>query len=401
MAIDDARLHLLAHSPHRGEVDPVRAESILRRAVPTAIVDHVYASRDEATGRYLVSPRPDLGLTDERIGVPILHQGSLLGFVWLLGSEGPTEPVHLDAVEQTAAHAAILIHREHLRVGSARERIGELIGQVFSEDEGERSAAAGAIRAESLFTAPSFAVIAAEIDRHDEHGTGEDQLALASGLAAMRSRRLPHDLLTLERQGLVLLVVAEALTDDRTGIRVLADSLRDAILAKTDGAQCWVGISRRHSDLVDAAVAAEEAQRAVRAIRRVHAFGEVATVESLGVYELLDQVPDAALAATTTLDSAAHRERLAGSTPSCRRWRSSSTVRGTCARPPNSCSRTCTSLDYRLLPYPGAHRPRSLQRRRSAHRPPRAADRAPHGRRRLTVFDTCRKLATSGATPRR
>jgi sugar diacid utilization regulator len=297
VAIDDARLHLLAHSPHRGDVDPVRAESILRRAVPTAIVDHVYASRDEATGRYLVSPRPDLGLTDERIGVPILHQGSLLGFVWLLGSEGPTEPVHLDAVEQTAAHAAILIHREHLRVGSARERIGELIGQVFSEDEGERSAAAGAIRAESLFTAPSFAVIAAEMDRHDEHGTGEDQLALASGLAAMRSRRLPHDLLTLERQGLVLLVVAEALTDDRTGIRVLADSLRDAILAKTDGAQCWVGVSRRHSDLVDAAVAAEEAQRAVRVIRRVHAFGEVATVESLGVYELLDQVPDAALAA--------------------------------------------------------------------------------------------------------
>jgi DNA-binding PucR family transcriptional regulator len=297
VAIDDARLHLLAHSPHRGDVDPVRSESILRRAVPTAIVEHVYASRDDATGRYLVSPRPDLGLTDARIGVPILHQGSLLGFVWLLGSEGPTEPEHLDAADQTAAQASILIHREHLRIGAARERIEELVRQLFGEDDGARAAAAAAIREEALFTASSFAVIAAEIDRPDATETDEDQLALASGLAAMRSRRLPHDLLTLERRGLVLLMVAEPSAPDRASVLALAASLRDAVLAATAGAPCRVGVSRPHVDLGDVVVAADEAQRALRVIGRVESFGPVAAVESLGVYELLDQVPDAALAA--------------------------------------------------------------------------------------------------------
>jgi DNA-binding PucR family transcriptional regulator len=297
VAIDDARLHLLAHSPHRGDVDPVRSESILRRAVPTAIVEHVYASRDDATGRYLVSPRPDLGLTDARIGVPILHQGSLLGFVWLLGSEGPTEPEHLDAADQTAAQASILIHREHLRVGAARERIEELVRQLFGEDDGARAAAAAAIREEALFTASSFAVIAAEIDRPEATETDEDQLALASGLAAMRSRRLPHDLLTLERRGLVLLMVAEPSAPDRASVLALAASLRDAVLAATAGAPCRVGVSRPHVDLGDVVVAADEAQRALRVIGRVESFGPVAAVESLGVYELLDQVPDAALAA--------------------------------------------------------------------------------------------------------
>jgi DNA-binding PucR family transcriptional regulator len=298
VAIDDARMHLLAHSPHRGDVDPVRAESILRRAVPTDIVDHVYASRDDATGLYLVTPRPDLGLNDSRIGVPILHQGSLLGFVWLLGSEGPTEQVHLDAAEQTAAQAAILIHREHLRVGSARERIEQLVDRLFGETESERTSAAAAIRAEAVFTAPVFAVIAAELDRSDDRETDEDQLALASGLAAMRSRRLPHDLLTIERRGLVLLVVAEAsASDGRDGVLTLAGALRDEILSKTDGAKCWVGVSRPHEDLVDASSAAAEARRAARVIRRVRTFGEVAAIETLGVYELLDQVPDAALAA--------------------------------------------------------------------------------------------------------
>ena len=164
VAIDDARLHLLAHSPHRGAVDRARAESIIRRPVPRELVDYVYTCRDDATGLYVVTPRADLGLDDTRVGYPILQQGSLLGFVWLLRSEGTTDDEHLADVERAAAEAAVLIHTEHLRAGSVRDRERELLERLLSEDEGARASAAAAIREEGLFTASAYSVIVAEVE---------------------------------------------------------------------------------------------------------------------------------------------------------------------------------------------------------------------------------------------
>ena len=54
-------------------------------------------------------------------------------------------------------------------------------------------------------------------------------------------------------------------------------------------------MSRSRSDLADAGLGVAEALRAARVSRRVRTFGAVTAVESLGVYELLDQVPDDAL----------------------------------------------------------------------------------------------------------
>ncbi|WP_457101248.1 PucR family transcriptional regulator [Microbacterium sp. P5_E9] len=299
VAIDDARLHLLAHSPHRGDVDRARAESIIRRAVPRELVDHVYTCRDDATGLYLVTPRADLGLDDARVGYPILHQGSLLGFVWLLRSEGTTDDEHLDAAERAAAEAAALIHREHLRAGSVRDRERELLDRLLGDDDGARASAAAAIRAEGLFDAASFSVIVAEVaasDRPRGLSTEADRLALASGLAAVRSRRLPQHLLTLEQGDRVILVVADTLGDDaRERLRALATGLRDTVLSESGAAHCRVGVSRSRSDLAHARLGVAEALRAARVGRRVHTLGSVTDIESLGVYELLDQVPDDAL----------------------------------------------------------------------------------------------------------
>jgi len=296
VAIDDARLRLLAHSPHRGEVDRARTESIIRRAVPRELVDYVYTCRDEATGLFVVTPRADLGLEDTRIGYPIVHQGSLLGFVWLLHSEGPADGEHQDAAEHAAAAAAVLIHREHLRGGSVRARDRELMDRLLGPDEGVRTAAAGAIRDEGLFTGAAYSVIVAEVDRPDGRPTEEDRLALASGLAVVRSRRLPQDVLTVERGDSVILVVAASLGDDaRERLLALAARLRETVLAESDTARCWVGVSRSRHDLAEAHRGVDEAMRAARVSRRVRTLGAVTAVETLGVYELLDQVPDDAL----------------------------------------------------------------------------------------------------------
>jgi hypothetical protein len=298
VAIDDNRLHLLAHSAHRGEVDAARAESILRRAVPQAVVDHVFSCRDDATGMFLVTPRADLGLTDTRVGVPIVQDGSLLGIVWLLLSDGPVEE-HLAQTRRAAADAAVVIHREYLRAGSVQERETALTDALLGLDAARRDAAAAEILSDGLFRGGPFAVIAAEVGDPVAAVDDEDQLALASALAVVRSRRLPHDVLSLERRGHVILLVAEPAGDGgRDEMRTLAASLRHAVLAKSRAAQCWVGVSRSRDAMTDAGSSLDEALRAARISRRLGDADPVAAIDELGVYELLDRIPDDALRAT-------------------------------------------------------------------------------------------------------
>jgi hypothetical protein len=295
VAIDDPRLHLLAYSPHRGEVDPARAESILRREVSRETVDHVYACWDEDAGVYVVSPREDLGLHDTRLGYPIVHQGSLLGLMWLLLSEGPAEQAAVDAVKGAVDEAAVLIHREYLRAGSAGEREQQLTERLLGADAGDRAAAATVLREESLFSAGPFAVMVAQVDQDGGPVTDADRLALASGLAAVRSRRLPQDVLTLERRDHVLVLVA-APPGETSGAALLplAEALRDAVRAG-DVTHSRVGVSRVRTALEEAPRSVEEARRAVRIASKVGTLGDVSPIEHLGVYEMLDMVPEEAL----------------------------------------------------------------------------------------------------------
>lgn len=295
-AIDDARLRLLAHSAHRGEVDRVRAESILRRAVPKEVFEHVYTCYDDATGLYIITPREDLGLDDGRIGHPIMYQGALLGFVWLLVSEGPVEGEHYDAAREAASEAALIMHRDYLQAGRVRDHERELIEQLFDGVRARRVSAAVEITEERLFTAGSHAVLVAEIDRADGHATEGDQLALASALATIRSRRAPQSLLALERPNHAVLIAAEPLgPSGREDLVGLGISLRDAVLTASDVDDCWVGIGRSRTDLAEVTSSYDEALRAIRIRRRVQTLDPVTPVERLGIYELLDQVPESAL----------------------------------------------------------------------------------------------------------
>ncbi|MFI6704746.1 PucR family transcriptional regulator [Streptomyces sp. NPDC050509] len=295
-AIDDARLRLLAHSSHQGEVDRVRAESVLRRAVPKVVAEHVHACRDGATGLFLVTPREDLGLDDGRIGHPIIHQGALLGFVWLLTSEGPVEGEHHDAARGAASDAALIMHRDFLQAGLDRDREHALIEQLFDGVDTQRATAAAEIIEERLFTMGSCAVLVAEIDRPGGHATDGDQLALASGLAAVRSRRAPQSVLTFERRNQAILITAEPPGPSARDVLIaLGVSLRDAVRAASDADECWVGIGRSRSDLAEVTSSYDEAMRTIRVCRRVRTLAPVTPVERLGVYELLGQVPESTL----------------------------------------------------------------------------------------------------------
>lgn len=297
MAVDDSRVQLLAYSPHHGDVDSVRAGSILRRAVPKAVVDHVYDCLDGRTDSlFMVTPRHDLGLEDPRIGHPIVYQGTRLGFLWFLSSDGPIAPEHHDTIARAAADAALLMHREYLQSGLDRDRERRLLGQLISDLESQRKIAAEDIVVEGLFTAESFAALVVQVEDADHHSTDADHLALASGLEAIRSKRQSHHVASLERRDHAVLVVATPTGPAaRDELVALGATLRETVLASADAEHCWVGVGRTYRDLLDAHRSYGEARLAARVAERVRVLEPVSCVEALGVYELLGQLPEEVL----------------------------------------------------------------------------------------------------------
>ncbi|MHB1807701.1 MAG: PucR family transcriptional regulator [Solirubrobacteraceae bacterium] len=99
--IDDDRFRLLAHSSHSQPVDSVRLASILNRAAPAPVIEHLRRIGLHSALRPLRVPAsPELGM-EARLCVPIRAQETALGFLWLL-DDGTLDA----AQEQAAAHAA-------------------------------------------------------------------------------------------------------------------------------------------------------------------------------------------------------------------------------------------------------------------------------------------------------
>lgn len=303
VAIDNSRVQLQAYSPHQGDVDPVRAESILRRAVPKDVVDHVYACRGDARGLFTVTARPDLRLEDPRVGHPIFYRDALLGFLWFLSSDGPVTEEHYDAIRQAAADAALLMHREFLQAGLDRDREYRMLGDLLGEDETKRSAAADELVSEGLFVADSFAALVVQVDHRSERNeTSEaDRLATASALEAVRSTRQSRHVLTLERRDHAVVLAAEPVGPSaHESLAALGEALREATAAKSGAPHCWVGIGRPYRELADAWRSYGQARRTATILQQLRSLPHVSRVDQLGVYELLGQVPG------DVLDSAVH-----------------------------------------------------------------------------------------------
>lgn len=302
VAIDDPDMHLLAYNAHSSEVDSARTGSILQRSVPREVVDHVYASGAGATSDlFLVPARADLGLQIPRIGMPVHHQGSLLAFVWLLGSEGPVTEEQTDAVRRAAETVAIIMHREYLLGALTRGRERELTRDLLSDAEQVRRSAADQLIADNLFSTESARSIVIEILRPDGGTTEQDQLALAAGAELGRSHRSQRHVLTLERPDhAIVLLTADDRPDDRPDdpVRALGAAMRERVLAEAEaGCSCWIGIGGIRSDLADIQASYLEARRAADVAKVVQVLGPVVRSDELGVYGLLAELPQDTLAA--------------------------------------------------------------------------------------------------------
>ncbi|MEU6764934.1 helix-turn-helix domain-containing protein [Streptomyces sp. NPDC046853] len=304
IAIDDTRIKLLAYNAHTNDVDAARIESIMHRGVSTAVVAHVSEQgAAQAADIFTVPPRPEIGMTAERIGMPVRYDGALLGYAWLLGSDGPVTERAADLLREAAAQAALVLHREHLTAEVARSHARELVRDLVTPDEALRKEATAALVEEGHAVAGPVAVLVAVVAQEEGEPLAEDRrLALELAVDHTRRRLPPSRALALTRPDHALLLTiwpgARTQTIERNTAE-LAGVLREKLAAELGRARdtpCWVGVGRAHPRLSEAHASYREARRAAEVACITGSLGQVVAHARLGVYALLGKLTPEELA---------------------------------------------------------------------------------------------------------
>ncbi|WP_327586923.1 helix-turn-helix domain-containing protein [Nonomuraea sp. NBC_00507] len=300
VAIDDPGIRLLAYSSHAGGFDSARLESIMRRRVSDAIVTYVHGlGLLESRDLVMVPARPDLGLDADRMVMPIRHEDKLLGFLWLLLTDGPVTDAHVRAVRQAGEQAALIMHREYLLGELSRGRQRELARDLLSDDSDLRADAAGRLIEEELVVAGYVTALMVTVTHTmDEPLAERDRLALAAGLDRGRRRLAPGNGIQLARPDHGILIVVHAGRPVPGDMEELAEAIREQVIAESGRArdECWIGIGEPRSALVSAYESYREARAATNVARVVRVLGPVVRYSRLGVYGLLAELPPNRLA---------------------------------------------------------------------------------------------------------
>ncbi|WGX97815.1 CdaR family transcriptional regulator [Nocardioides sp. L-11A] len=293
VAIDDRNIRLLAYTSHRADVDDARTESVMRRAVPQALVRHVHsAGAHEAQGFFTVPSLPEHGLSVERIGLPIRHDHALLGFLWLLASDGPVTAQEAEAVEQAARAAAQVLHREQFLGELSRGRERELVRDLLSQEPRLRGEASDRLIDEELVVIGPVVVLVVSVGHQDGEPLSErDRLAVTVGLLRGRQRLPPRTAIQLTRPDHGILVMIR--TGARREVDAVAETIhREVCVESGRAAGEWqVGIGGERSGLLDARASFSEAKRAAEVAGVVRILGPIVRYSGLGVYGLLAELP--------------------------------------------------------------------------------------------------------------
>ncbi len=123
VVVDDLELALLYSSPHFGDEDAVRVESMLKRRTSSKVVGHVLAHGVLSWTRPgLISADEELGL-HARVCVPVRWQGELIAFVMVMDSEGSLTTSETQDISHVADILAPLLVTELKTVDKSTEQI--------------------------------------------------------------------------------------------------------------------------------------------------------------------------------------------------------------------------------------------------------------------------------------
>jgi len=285
VAVDDHTLRLLAAGQDFGDSDPSRIWSLLHRRTRPEDVDYANLRTLRAPSR--LQGNPDLELV-ARVVVPITHQDTLLGFLWIIDADGSMTPSEIvDAAATAETIAGIL--RQRLVIQDRDSTLAAyLLGQLLQSDDNLRSAAA--VETLSYGLIKDDAHVALLVLRF----TGQllDDAGRLPTTVTQVGRRLPPAgwlASVTERQAVVLLARRRPFEPD--DLPRLARQLLEAMGGNEPTSPWRVGISEPSQGLGAAASAYRQALTALSVSEAITPNKTIVQWCELGGYMLVSQLP--------------------------------------------------------------------------------------------------------------
>jgi hypothetical protein len=295
IAVDDHNLRLLAYNAYTGEVDDLRVRAILQRESPPELAEYVHKLCPRDAGvLFTVPSRPEFGLAIERVVMPVRHQSVLLGYIWLLATDGRLSRAETDSLRQAAEHAAHILQRDHMLDELRQGRVREYLRDLLSGDPRLHGDAAGKMIEEDLLVAgPVTAMVVVLPHPADQPLSDKDRLALAIGLDQGCGRSPPRTAIHMERVDHGILVVAHPTAPTGTEVDDLAGTVRERVSQATGHPveRCYVGIGEPRAALHEVYGSYLEARRAAKVAQVTRVLGMVVRYSHLSVYGLLAELP--------------------------------------------------------------------------------------------------------------
>ena len=287
VAIDDRQIRWIVHSPHFGEPDAARLQSILEHRVSDDAARWAYSfGIEQAEGPVRLPANEGIG-AQPRLCIPLRSRDVLLGFLFIVDPEESLSEKEVEQAQAAAGAAAKVLYRERRLRELERGRERWLLMHLLDDETGGDEAAQALVD-EGFVEARRVALLVA---RAGPGAQEREQVELAIGAALDRLRRdVP------ERRGMALRrpdhgVFLVAIDDSATASpRALAERL--LALADEEGlaSGARVGVGAPH-DLAAARDSYREARDAVAVAERVERFGRIASWDELGAYRTLSRFP--------------------------------------------------------------------------------------------------------------
>lgn len=290
--LEDQRQRTVAHSSQVGPIDSLRRDSILDRTTPPELVEwfRSFGILDARTP-VAIPAHEELGILP-RLCVPVRYRDRLLGFLWVIDSDGTLGEQHLQAIEKAAEHAALLLYEDEL----AQRLMGHALSQLLSSSEELRNAAAQQIVDQALLSdgQPTAIVIVQPLASPD---SGDDvSFAVKEALADVGWDTTGSALRLANSDHGVLLVGLRSCTDDAPAFH-LATAAREALVHRlttspsTSPVRVVASIGDPQKHLAQAATSYRQARLAIKVAAAIPAMSDVVRWSELGVFRTLAQLP--------------------------------------------------------------------------------------------------------------
>ncbi len=290
--LEDEKQRTVAYSSQVGVIDSLRRDSILNRTTPPEVVDWFRSFGIlKAKVPLAVPAHKELGILP-RLCVPLRYQERLLGFLWVIDSDGSLGQHHLQEIESAAERAALLLYEDEL----AQRLTSNALSQLISSSEELRGAAAQQIVYQALLAdgQPTAIVIVQPLLSRDQ--IDDVSLALMESLAEVGWDSPNGSVLRLvSGDHGVLLVGLRSDTDDTPAFQ-LATAARETLTRRLGSLQkapprvvASIGDPQKH--LLETVTSYRQARQAIKVAAAIPSIGDIIRWSELGVFRVLAQLP--------------------------------------------------------------------------------------------------------------